>query len=192
MSSYNIRMAKRTQITEQTRNNLREAFWTLYRDHPVSRITVKAVTDLAGYNRATFYLYYSDVYQLLEEEENRLLEEIQSFFEKISEPDEYAFFQQIGPMLRVLRNNNQHTAVLLSDHGDPAFVARLKELLWPFIQKFFLGNETQNPYVTDIMKEYYLSGIIGAIRKWLENPVIGMDEVVGILIALIGTDMHGR
>ena len=188
MSFYNYVMAKRTQITEQTRNNIREAFWTLYRDHPVSRITVKAVTDLAGYNRATFYLYYSDVYQLLEEEENRLLDEIRSFFEKISEPDEYAFFSQIGPMLVVLRNNNQHTAVLLSDHGDPVFVSRLKELLWPIIQKHLLGNETEYPYVTDIMKEFYLSGILGALRKWLENPVIGMDELAGILITLISTD----
>ena len=95
-------------------------------------------------------------------------------------------------MLLVLRKNNQHASVLLSDHGDPAFVSELKELLWPFIQKYFLGSETQNPYVTDIVKEYYLSGILGALRKWLENPVIGMDELGGILIALIGTDMQSR
>ena len=55
-------MKKQPQVTEQTRANLREAFWNLYAERPIERISVREITDRAGYNRATFYLYYHDVY----------------------------------------------------------------------------------------------------------------------------------
>ena len=51
-------MKKQPQITEQTKDNLRSAFWTLYSSKPIDKITIKEITDLAGYNRGTFYLYY--------------------------------------------------------------------------------------------------------------------------------------
>ena len=50
-------MKKQPQVTEQTRANLREAFWNLYAERPIERISVREITDRAGYNRATFYLY---------------------------------------------------------------------------------------------------------------------------------------
>ena len=57
-------MKKQPQITEQTKANLRSAFWTLYTRKPIEKISIKEITDLAGYNRGTFYLYYNDVYDL--------------------------------------------------------------------------------------------------------------------------------
>src|SRR5699024_12791978 len=50
--------------TEETRKNLIEAFWELYREKPLMKITVKEITDKAGYNRGTFYTYFSDVYEM--------------------------------------------------------------------------------------------------------------------------------
>lgn len=47
-------MKKQPQITEQTKDKLRSAFWTLYSSKPIDKITIKEITDLAGYNRGTF------------------------------------------------------------------------------------------------------------------------------------------
>lgn len=63
-SEEEIAMKKQPQITEQTKACLREAFWTLYTKKPIEKISIKEITDLAGYNRGTFYLYYKDVYDL--------------------------------------------------------------------------------------------------------------------------------
>ena len=49
---------------EQTKENLVEAFWTLYKDKPLEKITVKEITDKAGYNRGTFYSYFKDTYEM--------------------------------------------------------------------------------------------------------------------------------
>ena len=70
-------MRKQPQVTEQTRSNLRQAFWELYAEKPVEKISVREITDRAGYNRATFYLYYHDVYELLDEIESMVLGNIE-------------------------------------------------------------------------------------------------------------------
>ena len=48
-------MAKRNEITSQTKQNFMDAFWTLYCDKRIEKITVKDITTRAGYNRSTFY-----------------------------------------------------------------------------------------------------------------------------------------
>ena len=66
-------MNKRPELTEQTKRNLRTAFWSLYAQKPLEKISVREITALAGYNRGTFYLYYQDVYDLLNQIEDELL-----------------------------------------------------------------------------------------------------------------------
>ena len=46
-------MKKQPHITEQTKNNLRIAFWSLYAQKPIEKISIKEITELAGYNRET-------------------------------------------------------------------------------------------------------------------------------------------
>ena len=69
-------MRKQPEVTEQTKANLRTAFWSLYKEKAIEKITIKEITDAAGYNRGTFYLYYKDVYDLFNKIEEELLEEI--------------------------------------------------------------------------------------------------------------------
>ena len=49
-------MKKQPHITEQTKNNLRIAFWSLYAQKPIEKISIKEITELAGYNRGTFFI----------------------------------------------------------------------------------------------------------------------------------------
>ena len=59
-------MHKQPKITAQTKQNFMKAFMDLNRHTPIEKITVKSLSDKAGYNRATFYNYFADVYDLYE------------------------------------------------------------------------------------------------------------------------------
>ena len=67
-----------SEKSDQTERDFAEAFWILYADRSVERITIHELYDQAGYTRGTFYLHYRDIYDLLEREESALLEEMAS------------------------------------------------------------------------------------------------------------------
>ena len=58
-------MSAKSVAVPATRQALMDAFWTLYKKKRIEKITVKNITDAAGYNRSTFYQYFLDVYDIL-------------------------------------------------------------------------------------------------------------------------------
>ena len=52
-----------------------KAFWQLYCEKDIHRITVAELCERAGYNRSTFYQYYADVFAVLEMLEEDLISE---------------------------------------------------------------------------------------------------------------------
>ena len=57
-------MKKHPEIQEATRRNFTQALIELYARQPLDKISVQALSARAGYNRATFYRYFSSVYEL--------------------------------------------------------------------------------------------------------------------------------
>ena len=66
-------MNKQPEVTAQTKQNLIDAFWSLYCEKRIEKITVKEITQMAGYNRGTFYEYFTDVYDVLDQIELSLV-----------------------------------------------------------------------------------------------------------------------
>lgn len=164
-------MRKQPEVTEQTKANLRTAFWGLYKEKPIEKITIKEITDAAGYNRGTFYLYYKDVYDLFTKIEEELLEAIRELIDETLLRDEQLnLTQHMGLILEMTRRYSDYVSVLMSDKGDPAFATRLKSLIWPLLDSYFLGEQGHSPQELALLSEFYLSGLLAAITKWLENP----------------------
>ena len=69
---------------KRTKTNIINAFLELCAKKPPERITVKELADLAEINKATFYLHYKDIYDLLETLENDLFERV---FDSIEHPN---------------------------------------------------------------------------------------------------------
>lgn len=69
---------------KRTKANIINAFLQLCAKKPPERITVKELADLAEINKATFYLHYKDIYDLLETLENDLFERV---FDSIAHPN---------------------------------------------------------------------------------------------------------
>ena len=135
-------MNRQTQVTDQTRTNLREAFWELYAEKSIEKITVREITDRAGYNRATFYLYYRDVYDVLEQVEDTVVGGIESLVnDRLMRGESLDFTEHMGTILQLSRKYSSYIAVLLGDNGDPAFANRFKEAVKPLVGRFVLPVE---------------------------------------------------
>lgn len=176
-------MKKQPQVTEQTKHNLRTAFWTLYMEKPIEKISIKEITSLAGYNRGTFYLYYKDVYDLFSQIEEELLEAIQQVIgEAVSKNGTLDFSHQMGFLMELVQTYSHYVPVLLSDRGDPKFATRMKELIWPLLNRFFVPSQGHNAYEMGLLSEFYLSGVLAVIAKWLSDPQMTVDQFVSFMI----------
>ena len=180
-------MRKQPQVTEQTRANLRQAFWELYAEKPVEKISVREITDRAGYNRATFYLYYHDVYELLEEIEATVLGNIERLVnERLLKGEKLEFSQHMSLILRLAQRSRDYTRVLLGPHGDPAFSDRLKEIISPLVDRFFLPEAELDEQARRVVREFYLSGILAIIRAWTaEESPMPIDQLITLLMQMV-------
>ena len=66
----NIKQERRYRRTEALILN---GLTTLLQQKSIKEITVRELADLVDINRSTFYLHYTDIYDLLEKTEQRLL-----------------------------------------------------------------------------------------------------------------------
>lgn len=180
-------MKKQPHITEQTRENLRQAFWDLYAIRPIERIPVREICEHAGYNRATFYLYYHDVYEVLAEIEDQIMTALEVFLHsRLLGAEKLDFSQHMGIILQMARDFQPYMEVLLGDEGDPAFAARLKEALSPLVDRFVLPEEELSAQERQILMEFYLSGLLAAIRTWLaeDNPM-PIDRLIEVVVGSV-------
>ena len=56
---------------------IRFNFVSLLKQKPINKITVKELCEMADINRATFYKYYMDIYDLMDNIEEEILKELQ-------------------------------------------------------------------------------------------------------------------
>lgn len=68
---------------KRTKKALRDALLTLLENKHINQISVTELTNLADVNRATFYFYYTDLLDMLQQIQN---ESYQAFKEIIDEP----------------------------------------------------------------------------------------------------------
>ena len=60
----------------KTKAQLRRGLARLMQEKSINEITVKELVDEVDINRSTFYLHYTDIYQMLQKIEEEVMEEI--------------------------------------------------------------------------------------------------------------------
>ena len=180
-------MKKQPAITEQTKQNLMDAFWSYYARKKIEQITVKQITEKAGYNRGTFYEYFSDVYDVLEQIENALIPKIDEL-PPLQNPASETGMVQLNLFIKLYEKNNRYYAVLLGENGDPAFAGKLKRAVKPMLGAAFFSDGISR-VETDYLLEIMLSAMIGILGYWFEqNQNLPAEK----LIALVYDFMSGK
>ena len=121
---------KEDRRVRRTKKLLTQALTQLLQEKQINEITVKELTDLADMNRGTFYLYYKDMFDMLEKIEDGMFEALDAII-SLHEHDDVS--QQTKPILLDLfdfiEENQEMCRVLLSPHGDMNFLHRLNEVV---------------------------------------------------------------
>ena len=127
---------KQPELTARTRQNLMDAYWELYVSDTVDKITVKMITDRAGYNRGTFYTHFLDIEDLHNRIEDALLPSEESF-KKLREA---TFSKNSQEIIEIFMQENKSSGekvnFLLSSEGSLSFQNKLKGKLRELIMRY--------------------------------------------------------
>lgn len=147
------------------------------------KITVREITARAGYNRGTFYEYFTDVYHLLDEIENAVIpsvEELPPFA-----TDTGTVGVPLENFMQLYEANSKYYAVLLSEKGDPAFAAKLKSRIKQSLLTLFADDHADSAEL-DYALEYILSAMIGVMSYWFsQGQSIPKEQLIALIHRLI-------
>lgn len=71
-------MKKTTSNHRENKTKIYRSFCELYRQKPLEKISIQEISNRSGYNRSTFYQYFTDIYELLDAVESNLLLDIKT------------------------------------------------------------------------------------------------------------------
>ena len=158
-------MKKQPEITAQTREKLIEAFWSFYCEKKIEQITIKEITDKAGYHRSTFYEYFNDIYDVLDQLEESLLDYIKvKVINRLDGDLSVDLTQNIASIYDV---KGEYLSVLFGENGDPNFVKKVKALMLPVLTDTFglSGKDIHTAYIY----EFATSGIFAVVTHWYKT-----------------------
>lgn len=172
-------MNKNEIKSNNTKKKLCDAFIFLYQKKDIENITVSEITQKAKYNRGTFYLYFTDIYDMREKIKKNLLKQINEEVDKILfENSNFNIKEMFSFLLNFHKKNKDYIIPLLTK--DINFINSIKENIKPLVYKIF-KIENKNMKEANILIEYHLSAIIGVINYYSKNENISLDELVEII-----------
>lgn len=178
-------MAKYKEISTQTRQNLIDAFWELYCEKRIEKITVREITTKAGYNRSTFYEYFNDVYDVLEQIEESLLPNIEDMPPLLPTMGNESV--PIDSFIKLYSSSSKYYTVLLGDNGDPAFAGKIKNGIKAKLLEQLETSESNMEI--DYTFEYMLSAMIGILTYWFKNNEnISKEDLVKLMYELMNSE----
>ncbi len=182
-------MNKKTMASELTKKALKNSFLELCEKNGISSVTVGAITRKSGYNRCTFYNYYTDISEMLTEIEDDVLSEISErvsagefLIANINEAFEQflTFFEACGNTIYIL----------LSKSGDSGFRNRFKESAFAIYRKALAGK--LNAEQIEYLITYVSSAGLGLVEHWYETgKKCPTDEFLRLMQQLISTGIMG-
>lgn len=166
-------MDQRTKLTKQI---IKQSFFALLKEKPVSKITVTKICEESEINRTTFYKYYLDVRDLLDQIESDLAFEMNMFIEKTVNDD---LKNSIVHILKAIRVNGDKYLLLASDHGDRSYIKNI-------LKKWYDGNgdmiDRMLPRLDRVKKvwlyDFITQGDTAVVIDWIEGGMVERDETV--------------
>lgn len=152
----------------------------------IESISVKELADTSDISRGTFYLHYSDIYDLLDDIENDFFNEFRAIFDGFR-PEELAKtpLPKIDGMMAFAEKNSKLALSLADNQVDMSFSRKIKDVahnicINSWLQLYPGSDRAKNEYFFS----FIFSGCIDLILTWLRG---GMKESRKYMSALLET-----
>ena len=187
MSNIEERLSKvnaNDRRVKRTKKLLRDSLFTLLQTKSINEITVTELTEIADINRATFYFYYTDIMDMLDQiqdESYELFEEVLIGTEEYINSTE-TFTTYIENILLFCKQNPSVARfVITREFNNNKVLKKIKKLL---AKKVPIAKEN---YAQDdprrFVLNFALNALTGTVVDWMDDGMVIPPDVMAEFIA---------
>ena len=154
-----------------TRQAIMYSLLKLLQEKSIDKITVKDICELCEINRNTFYYYYSDIYQVLEEllkfETEKSLKEDQKY---------ESFYEDFLKRYHLIIEYKKAVYNLYNSKNRDLILKYFQDITEDFVEKYVLKEVKGKNLLPEDIKfiiDFYSSSMIGNTLRWMQK---GMQE----------------
>jgi AcrR family transcriptional regulator len=167
-----MRSEKVDRRVKYTKMVLKESFIALLEKKDISKIFIKEICEDADINRATFYAHYNDQYDLMNQIQNDLLENIERHLSAyIGDSLPVVPIDIVEQIFEYIQENARICKLLLSDRGDLNFQKRVSMLVYEKIISDITKSGAISKEDAEYIYAFTLTGCVGVIQKWLNDDM---------------------
>ena len=161
-------MKKQPEITSATKNAMLEAFWAVYQQKPIDRITIRDIADTAHIHRSTFYRYFTDIYDVLDQFEQKILDDISATLENLHDAQVLTdLISHAGIIVDALKGHAPAIYHLTSPNGDSGFRDKLRRRMLGHFSQF--SSSAERSLETEYLFHFIFTNILANLNFWYEH-----------------------
>ena len=175
-------MDRRVKYTKKV---IQESFLDLLETKDIIKVTVMELCKKADINRATFYRYYLDVFDLLEKMEEEFVLEYQNSYKDFNYNDN-KLYDYVLSLLQTCQRKKRFVRILFQTKSGITFLHKLLEDAYIRCKEKW---EHDIPNISEEIEEYatvYLfNGTLGIVNYWIQNEFDKqIEDIANMVISL--------
>lgn len=160
----------------KTKTAIIKSFWKLYCIKDISKITVKDITEATGIHRATFYLYYDNVFAVLDTIKSEQLEKLKYVCSTYTSSDnDYADF--LKAMRKLYDENETYLKLLLYQNRGNEFAVQYRQVMKSKLHSDIGWKQYPEDSSAYLIIDSILSGMIETFVSCLQTRAFPLESV---------------
>ena len=163
------KMNNNDRRVKRTKKALYDALLILLKDKTINEITVTELTTLADVNRATFYFYYTDLIDMLQQIQNEAFEAFKQVIQKttISVSTIEGFTEYAERVFSYCKEYEALTRFIINNDINNQLYSYIRQLMLTNIPntKEIFGENNPAKFISN----YVINAMIGVCIDWMDD-----------------------
>ena len=163
------KMNNNDRRVKRTKKALYDALLVLLKDKTINEITVTELTTLADVNRATFYFYYTDLIDMLQQIQNEAFESFKQMIQKstISVSTIEGFTEYAERVLSYCKEHEALVRFIINNDINNQLYTYIRQLMLTNIPntKDIFGENNPAKFISN----YVINAMIGVCIDWMDD-----------------------
>ncbi len=168
-------MGRYEKASSRTERAIQDAYWELYVDEDIDKVTVNDVCGRAGIHRSTFYYHFKSVEDIQESIKRRQMDLLMDLFERTGGAD--VDFGEFIPQFQELFDENERYLVpLVMEYRDREFSFRYREYLEDRMYEHLkLTYDTKDSHTAAVVQTV-ISGLVNMFLVSLSTRTVSLND----------------